>query len=286
MNADRSLCGLGLQRSTCDFQFPKLFPIFSSWNLAEAHKLILKQVHHRGVSQKRCIRVNQDQPLKSLDLFTVPTPVVAGSLPSTLGICLEIRTPLKSLTNWGWGNLFFFAIWCLAGWWLRVWCSENLENLQWDPELLVISTVGVFDFIYEKHSPRSNPIFVIFLVKQGCFVLVVDKHVWFHFKWKHSFHEPGDASLLQASTCQVDEGISQQDHMRYKVDTYYIHPGKLTWNLKITCLKRKNHLPNLHFWVPMFNFSGVSDSSSSMITESSWLATLSTNHCSLHMSGL
>ena len=29
-----------------------------------------------------------------------------------------------------------------------------------------------------------------------------------------------------------------------------LQPGKLTWNLKITYLKRKNHLPNLHFWVP------------------------------------
>ncbi len=35
----------------------------------------------------------------------------------------------------------------------------------------------------------------------------------------------------------------------------WVHPvqpgnGKLTWNLKITCLKKGNHLPNLHFWVP------------------------------------
>jgi len=33
-----------------------------------------------------------------------------------------------------------------------------------------------------------------------------------------------------------------------------IPPGKLTWNLKITCLKKGNHLPNLHFW--HVNFQG------------------------------
>ena len=28
------------------------------------------------------------------------------------------------------------------------------------------------------------------------------------------------------------------------------HPGKRTWNLKITCFEMEHHLPNLHFWVP------------------------------------
>ena len=33
-------------------------------------------------------------------------------------------------------------------------------------------------------------------------------------------------------------------------------PGKLTWNLRITLVKRRNTLPNLHFWVPCL-ISGV-----------------------------
>ena len=32
---------------------------------------------------------------------------------------------------------------------------------------------------------------------------------------------------------------------------------KLAWNLNITQLKRKNHLPNLHFWGSMLIFQGV-----------------------------
>ena len=32
------------------------------------------------------------------------------------------------------------------------------------------------------------------------------------------------------------------------------HPGKPRWNLKITCLKRKKHPPNLHFWFQNVNF--------------------------------
>ena len=29
-----------------------------------------------------------------------------------------------------------------------------------------------------------------------------------------------------------------------------LHPGKLRWNLKITCFDMGNHLPKLHFWAP------------------------------------
>ena len=29
-----------------------------------------------------------------------------------------------------------------------------------------------------------------------------------------------------------------------------LQPGRLTWNLKITYLKRESHLPNLHYFVP------------------------------------
>ena len=36
-----------------------------------------------------------------------------------------------------------------------------------------------------------------------------------------------------------------------------IHPGKLTWNLNITRLKRKRHLPNLHFKVPCEKLQGL-----------------------------
>ena len=39
---------------------------------------------------------------------------------------------------------------------------------------------------------------------------------------------------------------SRKKSPEIKIDT----PRKLTWNLKITCLKRKINLPNLHFWVP------------------------------------
>ena len=31
---------------------------------------------------------------------------------------------------------------------------------------------------------------------------------------------------------------------------FLLHPGKLTWNLKITCLKRKIIFKTSHFWVP------------------------------------
>ena len=36
--------------------------------------------------------------------------------------------------------------------------------------------------------------------------------------------------------------LNHQDRM--------IHSGRLTWNLQITHLERKNHLPNLHDYVP------------------------------------
>ena len=36
-----------------------------------------------------------------------------------------------------------------------------------------------------------------------------------------------------------------------------IHPGKLTWNLKITHLKGKPSEPNLHFWVSAVSFRGA-----------------------------
>ena len=36
-----------------------------------------------------------------------------------------------------------------------------------------------------------------------------------------------------------------------------IHPGRLTWNLNITHLKRKIHLPNLHFEVPCEKLQGL-----------------------------
>ena len=55
-----------------------------------------------------------------------------------------------------------------------------------------------------------------------------------------------------------------------------IHPGKLTWSVKITCLKRKNHLPNLHFCVPNVNFQGC-------ISPESTAFTFKTVLCVIHM---
>ncbi len=223
--------------------------------------------------------VNQDQPLRIGFLFTIPTPVLAGSLSSTLGICLEIWTALESPMNsqpknkgfwfWGSGSLDFFLggtfqiqpIWCLSGWWLRVWCLRNIENLHKREGSGAACNFNCWYFWYQplksthfnfvQKQPKIKPNFCPVFCKQGCFALVVYKHVSIHFKWKHSFHEPWDGSLLQVylilkfyqtSTCQDGEGFFQQDHMRYNVDTQ--------------------------------------DSSSSMVTESCWLATLSTNNCS------
>ena len=38
--------------------------------------------------------------------------------------------------------------------------------------------------------------------------------------------------------------------------TLKVHPWKLTWNQKITQLKRKIIFQNLHFWVPAVSFPG------------------------------
>ena len=38
---------------------------------------------------------------------------------------------------------------------------------------------------------------------------------------------------------------------------YHTHPWKLTWNLKVIELKRKTHLPDLHFWDSMLIFGGT-----------------------------
>ncbi len=45
-----------------------------------------------------------------------------------------------------------------------------------------------------------------------------------------------------------------------------MHPGKLTWNLKITCLKRKIIFQTFIFQVPAVNFAGVYMSTKCLLT--------------------
>ena len=55
--------------------------------------------------------------------------------------------------------------------------------------------------------------------------------------------------------CQASEPVAllkDPPGKRYLVfnGINYLHPGRLTWNLQITHLERKNDLPNLYDYVP------------------------------------